>query len=60
MDFNNEKRTNTADRFEKYFLKLMINSVYDKTMENLQKTTNVRLIKNEKGFFKMHQQTNSY
>ena len=34
MDFNNEKRTNTADRFEKYFLKLMINSVYDKTMEN--------------------------
>ena len=34
MDFNNEKRTNTGDRFEKYFLKLMINSVYDKKMEN--------------------------
>ena len=52
MDFNNEKRTNTADRFEKYFLKLMINSVYDKTMENLQKTTNVMLIKNQKNFLK--------
>ena len=30
----------------------MINSVYGKTIENLQKRTNVRLVNNEKGFLK--------
>ena len=35
IDFDTEKRTNAADSFEKDFFKLMINSVYGKTMENL-------------------------
>ena len=30
IDFNNEKRKNAANSFEKYFFKLMINSVYSK------------------------------
>ena len=30
----------------------MINSVYDKTMENLRKRMNVRLVNNEKDFLK--------
>ena len=38
---------NAANDFEKYFFKLMINSVYGKTMENLRKRMNVRLANNE-------------
>ena len=37
---------------KKIYFKLMINSVYGKTIENLQKRTNVRLVNNEKGFLK--------
>ena len=43
---------NAADDFEKDFLKLMINSVYGKTMENLRKGINVRLVNNPKDFLK--------
>ena len=35
IDFNTKKRTNAANSFEKDFFKLMINSVYSKTIENL-------------------------
>ena len=52
IDFNTEKRMNAANDFEKYFFKLMINSVYGKTMENLRKRINVRLVNNEKDFLK--------
>ena len=37
---------------KKIFFKLMINSVYGKTMENLQKRNNVRLVNNTKYFLK--------
>ena len=50
IDFNTEKRTNAANSFEKDFFKLMINSVYGKTMENLRKRMNFRLINNGKDF----------
>ena len=36
IDFNTKKK-DLANRFEKEFFKLMINSVYGKTMENLIK-----------------------
>ena len=52
IDFNTEKRTNAANSFEKDFFKLMISSVYSKTMENLWKRINVRLVNNEKDFLK--------
>ena len=32
IDFNTEKGTNAANSFEKDFFKLMINSVYGKTI----------------------------
>ena len=51
INFNTEKRTNAANSFEKDFFKLMINSVYDKTIENLRKR-NVMLINNETVFLK--------
>ena len=51
IDFNNEKRTNAANSFEKAFFMLMINSVYGKPMGNLQKRTRF-LINNEKDFLK--------
>ena len=52
IDFSTEKRKNAANSFEKDFFKLMINSTYEKTIENLRKRMNVRLVNNEKGFVK--------
>ena len=52
IDFNAEKRMNAANDFEKYFFKLMINSVYGKTMENLRKRIILRLVNNKKYFLK--------
>ena len=52
IDFNTEKRKNAANSFEKSFFKLMIDSVYGKTLENLPKIISVRLVNNEKDFLK--------
>ena len=52
IDFNREKRKNATNYFEKDFFKLMINSVYGKTIENLRKRINVRLVNNAKDFLK--------
>ena len=46
IDLNSKKRTNAANNFEKDFLKLMINFVYGKTMENVGKRINTRLVSN--------------
>ena len=52
IDFKTYKRKNAANSFEKDFFKLMNNSVYGKTMENLGKKINVRLINNARDYKK--------
>ena len=51
-DFNMEKRENAVNDFDKDFFKLMINFVYGKTVENLRKRINVRLVNNARDFLK--------
>ena len=52
IDFNTKKRMCATNDFEKDFFKLMTNSVYGKTMENLRKRINVRFVNNKKDFLK--------
>ena len=51
IDFNTYKIKH-ANIFEKCFFKLLNNSVYGKTIENLRKRINVRLVNNAKGYIR--------
>ena len=52
INFNTEKRKNVTNKLEKTFFKLIISSVYGKTMENLQRRISVTIVNNEKDFLK--------
>ena len=58
IDFNTQLRTHTTNDLEKDFFKLMNNAMFGKTMDNIRKHRNIRLVTNKESYLRAVMQPN--